>query len=588
MSSSSARSPAIPTPPSLSTTTTSSADSSESIAVTSTVPTAAPNKYLTYGLYASVDLQIIDDLIMLGTGSVPSQQPHNKQTNQTLHAHQQIAAAGQSNAILVNPAAISALSVSTKSLNLNPFGPTSLHFPGVEHVNKSAANRNTLTKSNSSNNLRHEPLLLGAANYHRPLLPQTTESGGNSLPSFYNNYLPSSHSLRNNQPQPVATATTRNSLSSSFSTPSALKHVPALSQASLMPTTSSSTNSASLLNRHVTSTHIASRSGQPPPIRRPRSPIPEPAADHQMSSGDVVHAQQPIQPPPITNASSSSSASAAAASRSSIFPHSIQMLPSSTAAITPSVSARSPHEPLLPPFACLRSVVMSSEFKRSNGEKCTTQVATPKLVMELYASKLTPYEHHEIVKYPQIYFIGANAKKRPGTIGAANNSEYDNEHGSYIHIQNDHVAYRYEVLMVIGKGSFGQVVKAYDHKTHEHVALKMVRNEKRFYRQAHEEIRILEHLRKQDKDNAMNIIHMYRSFEFRNHVCITFEILYINLYELIRRNKFYGFSLQLVRKFAHALLQCLDALAKNKIIHCDMKPENVMLKQQGRSGIKVS
>merc|ERR1712141_937418 len=149
------------------------------------------------------------------------------------------------------------------------------------------------------------------------------------------------------------------------------------------------------------------------------------------------------------------------------------------------------------------------------------------------------------------------------------------------------LAYRYEVLKVIGKGSFGQVVKAYDHKCHLHVALKMVRNEKRFHRQAQEEIRILEHLRKQDKDNSYNIIHMFDHFVFRSHTCITFELLSINLYELIKKNKFQGFSLQLVRKFAHSLLQCLDLLYRNKIIHCDMKPENVLLKQQGRSGIKV-
>jgi len=159
--------------------------------------------------------------------------------------------------------------------------------------------------------------------------------------------------------------------------------------------------------------------------------------------------------------------------------------------------------------------------------------------------------------------------------------------GSYIHVQHDHVGYRYEVLKVIGKGSFGQVVKAFDHKMNVHVALKMVRNEKRFHRQAQEEIRILEHLRELDKDNSMNIIHMEDHFTFRSHTCITFELLSLNLYELIKKNKFQGFSLQLVRKFAHSLLQCLDALCRNKIIHCDMKPENVLLKQQGRSGIKV-
>ncbi|KAJ8979899.1 hypothetical protein NQ317_017522 [Molorchus minor] len=132
------------------------------------------------------------------------------------------------------------------------------------------------------------------------------------------------------------------------------------------------------------------------------------------------------------------------------------------------------------------------------GTECKpkTLVATPEQVMKLYMNKLTPYEHHEIFNYPQIYFIGANAKKRPGVIGNTNNCDYDNDQGSYIHIPHDHVAYRYEVLKVIGKGSFGQVVKAYDHKNHMHVALKMVRNEKRFHRQAQEEVRILEHLRK--------------------------------------------------------------------------------------------
>ena len=55
------------------------------------------------------------------------------------------------------------------------------------------------------------------------------------------------------------------------------------------------------------------------------------------------------------------------------------------------------------------------------------------------------------------------------------------------------------LTLFLGKGSFGQVIKAYDHKTQSHVALKIVRNEKRFHRQAQEEIRILEALKKQVK-----------------------------------------------------------------------------------------
>jgi len=238
-------------------------------------------------------------------------------------------------------------------------------------------------------------------------------------------------------------------------------------------------------------------------------------------------------------------------------------------------------------FLFHEQIIMSGQQKCELHEKPKVLVVSPQQVMILYMNKLTPYERTEILTYPQIYFIGANAKKRPGVYGP-NNSEYDNEQGAYIHVPHDHVAYRYEMLKIIGKGSFGQVIKAYDHKTHEHVALKIVRNEKRFHRQAQEEIRILHHLRRHDKYNTMNIIHMFDYFTFRNHTCITFELLSINLYELIKKNGFKGFSLQLVRKFAHSLLQCLDALYKNDIIHCDMKPENVLLKQQGRSGIKVS
>ncbi|CAF3553056.1 unnamed protein product [Rotaria socialis] len=226
-------------------------------------------------------------------------------------------------------------------------------------------------------------------------------------------------------------------------------------------------------------------------------------------------------------------------------------------------------------------------MRSSSQQRRSTNVLDPDTAMKTYMSKLTPYERHEIFSYPQIYFVGQNARKRQGVGGGPNNGNYDDENASYIAVQHDHIAYRYEVLKILGKGSFGLVVKCYDHKTGQQVALKIVRNEKRFHRQAQEEIRILEHLRKQDRDNTFNVIHIFEWFQFRNHICITFELLSMNLYELIKKNRFQGFSLQLVRKFAHSILQCLDALYRNKIIHCDLKPENILLKQQGRSGIKV-
>ena len=47
---------------------------------------------------------------------------------------------------------------------------------------------------------------------------------------------------------------------------------------------------------------------------------------------------------------------------------------------------------------------------------------------------------------------------------------------------NEHLAYRYEVVKKLGKGSFGIVLKAFDHKNKEFVALKILKNKKRLYK----------------------------------------------------------------------------------------------------------
>lgn len=242
--------------------------------------------------------------------------------------------------------------------------------------------------------------------------------------------------------------------------------------------------------------------------------------------------------------------------------------------------------------SCLQPINKQDDSSTAQNAKITSLCKqkkkgfAPDYVYRKYNTSLTKFEIIEIFEFPEIYFFGIEADKKLRPYNGIQ-PLFDDDQGGYVFVPHDHVGYRYELLKVIGKGSFGQVVKAYDHKLNEHVALKIVRNEKRFYRQAQEEIRILEHLRKQDIHNLMNIIHMFDSFTFRKHMCITFELLSINLYELIKKNKYQGFSLQLVRKFSHSLLVCLEALYHNKIIHCDMKPENVLLKQHGRSGIKV-
>lgn len=76
---------------------------------------------------------------------------------------------------------------------------------------------------------------------------------------------------------------------------------------------------------------------------------------------------------------------------------------------------------------------------------------------------------------------------------------------------------------------------------------------------------------------------------FRNHLCLVFELLSYNLYDLLRNTHFRGVSLNLTRKLAQQLCTALLFLATPElsIIHCDLKPENILLCNPKRSAIKI-
>lgn len=53
---------------------------------------------------------------------------------------------------------------------------------------------------------------------------------------------------------------------------------------------------------------------------------------------------------------------------------------------------------------------------------------------------------------------------------------FDSSDGFYKLIEGDHIAYRYEIVRQLGRGTFGQVVKCRDHKTGAFVAIKMTKS----------------------------------------------------------------------------------------------------------------
>eukprot|EP00571_Detonula_confervacea_P015425 CAMPEP_0172305826 /NCGR_PEP_ID=MMETSP1058-20130122/7043_1 /TAXON_ID=83371 /ORGANISM="Detonula confervacea, Strain CCMP 353" /LENGTH=553 /DNA_ID=CAMNT_0013017541 /DNA_START=92 /DNA_END=1753 /DNA_ORIENTATION=+ len=184
----------------------------------------------------------------------------------------------------------------------------------------------------------------------------------------------------------------------------------------------------------------------------------------------------------------------------------------------------------------------------------------------------------------------ARAAQRTQTGPGPQNNGWDDENYDYIITPNELIHNgQYQLHKRIGKGSFGQVVKAVDTQTKQEVAIKIIKSKKPFLMQAKTEIGLLTHLNENDEGDQHNIVRIFSTFMYRNHQCIVFEMLSLNLYELLKNTHFAGVSLNLIRKFAKQILKGLAFLARPDIdiIHCDLKPENILLRHPKRSGVKV-
>jgi len=136
----------------------------------------------------------------------------------------------------------------------------------------------------------------------------------------------------------------------------------------------------------------------------------------------------------------------------------------------------------------------------------------PEQVLHDVNCSLNIFERGEIVDYQKegVFFTGAKGCRKiigslanllpvdlsgkegkDGGKDKMGNFGYDDERGDYNIVLGDHLAYRYEVVDVLGKGSFGQVVRCVDHKEGGVVAVKIIRNKKRFHQQALVEVGIL-------------------------------------------------------------------------------------------------
>ena len=217
----------------------------------------------------------------------------------------------------------------------------------------------------------------------------------------------------------------------------------------------------------------------------------------------------------------------------------------------------------------------------------------------LLAPYLWPVERNEINDYETIYFFNFKERQKNagnhnlpggvayGEINDKDNNGFDSDQQEYVVRYNEHLGFRYEVVKKLGKGSFGIVLRVFDHKNQEFVALKILKNKKRLYKQGLVESKLIETLNRNDPEDKKNIVKRLDHFVFRKHLILTFELLSVNLYDFIKMNNFLGFSLSLIKRFAIQILISLYYMREHNIVHCDLKPENILLRKINKSGIKI-
>ena len=199
---------------------------------------------------------------------------------------------------------------------------------------------------------------------------------------------------------------------------------------------------------------------------------------------------------------------------------------------------------------------------------------------------LSEYELRELPNYSEVYYIGDFRNKIHGSLSELNWG-YDDEDANYKIVIGDHIDYRYEVLSLLGKGSFGQVSKCFDHKTSEIVAIKILKNKNKFHKQGEVEAKILKVLNFHDPNDCFNVVKMITYFTFRCHLCLVFELLHISLFDFIRRNRYRGFYVPVIKKLALQLVRSLKFIKENSVIHCDLKPENILFKTSEDLEVKI-
>ncbi|KAK4717616.1 hypothetical protein R3W88_015954 [Solanum pinnatisectum] len=205
------------------------------------------------------------------------------------------------------------------------------------------------------------------------------------------------------------------------------------------------------------------------------------------------------------------------------------------------------------------------------------QFSTEELVKEL-SKQIENYKQHQ-----QEHEDGGKGDGMP-TERNCRHDNWNDPEGYYRYRFGEILDGRYEILAAHGKGVFSTVVRAKDLKARPgdptEVAIKDIRNNDTMYKAGMEELVILKKLVAADPKDKRRCVHLISSFKYRNHLCLVFEFLWMNLRELQKKfGRKIGLSLDVVRLYAKQLFSALKHLKSYGVLHCDIKPDNILVNE---------
>lgn len=108
------------------------------------------------------------------------------------------------------------------------------------------------------------------------------------------------------------------------------------------------------------------------------------------------------------------------------------------------------------------------------------------------------------------------------------------------------------------------------------VALKVIKNMEKYREAAKLEINVLDTIMEKDPNGESLCVRMYDWFDYHGHICISFDVLGLSVFDFLKDNNYAPYLMPQVRHISWQLCKAVKFLHENQLTHTDLKPENIL------------